>query len=120
MKPTRSVTLGRRAGLLSLELETGSAFIDALQLQAGEQDPDGRAEGTPIDWPADTTVWIVVRNRATGTTQRWDATVLESWLRWQVQASLVDLVSREAWGELWIRYGDTDPILWAEGPVNWK
>ncbi|WNM68793.1 tail fiber [Gordonia phage Soos] len=119
MKVSRAVTLGRRAGRLNLELETGSQFVDALQLQAGRDDPEQVPEGTPLDWPDGTESWIVVTNKSSGTSQKWSAIVLQSWLRWQVQADLVDLVSREAWSELWIKYDGAEPILWAEGPVSW-
>lgn len=119
MKVTRAVTLGRRAGRLNLELETGAQFVDALQLQAGPNDPDQLPEGTPIDWPEGTESWISVTNKASGTKQRWDSTILQSWMRWQESAALVDQVSRDAWGELWIKYGGSEPILWAEGPVSW-
>lgn len=113
MRLTNAVTLGQTsAGRLNLELETGQGFVDALQLQ----DPK---TGEPIEWPAGVRVWIRTKNKATARVQEWQAEVNGSWIRWNVPVESVHMVSRDAWGELWISYASAPPVLWAEGPVSW-
>lgn len=114
------LTLGHRAGRLVLELETGQHLSDRLRLEAGPDDPEGRVEGTPIDWPAGTKSWVVVTNRGGRSTQTWNATVEGPWLRWLVDPENVNQVARSAWAELWLEYPDGIPWLWREGAVQWR
>lgn len=114
------LTLGRRAGLLRLELETGHAFVDRLQLQAGPDDPNGVPEGTPIDWPVGTTAYLRIVNRRTSTSVQWAASVFDSFMAWNVPATQVDAIARDAWAELVVVYpDDPTPWLFREGPVSW-
>lgn len=115
-----ALTLGRRAGRLNLELETGHAFVDRLQLQAGPNDP-ALTEGTPIDWPVGTEAYIRIVNKRSGTEIRWAATVVDSYMSWSVAADLVGKVAQEAWAELVVIYpDDPTPWLFREGPVSWR
>ncbi len=115
-----ALTLGRRAGVLNLEMETGHAFVDRLQLQAGPKDPV-LPEGTPIDWPAGTVAYIRIVNKRSGTEIQWAATVVDSYMSWSVPAAQVDQVAQEAWAELVVVYpDDPTPWLFREGPVSWR
>lgn len=115
------LTLGRRAGVLNLQLETGHAFVDRLQLQAGANDPNGLAEGTPVNWPDGTEAYLRIVNKRSQTVSQWPATVFESYMSWHVAAAQVDLVAQEAWAELVVVYpDDPTPWLFREGPVSWR
>ena len=60
---------GRTQGLV-LVLVRDQDLIDTIRQQAGRNNPDGLAEGTPIDWPAGTAAWLEIRNKGSQTDGR--------------------------------------------------
>lgn len=110
-----SLRIGGGAHRLELVLTSGQALIDTMRLET--------TEGVVQDWPAGTAVYFTVKNKGTGLEQRWDLAVDGPYVRIDVPAEQVDLVSKAARARLWIDYGQTGtpakPFVFAEGEVQW-
>lgn len=113
--------LGDEREQLEVRLCRDDDFTATIQLQAGPRNPDGLAEGAPIDWPAGTRVWLWVRGHAAAVAQQWEATVDGPYLRWDVDRALIDPIPARATARLIVDYGDgRGNFIWAKGQVVWE
>lgn len=101
--------LGYRPPGVQVDLTPGVAFVDQVELQF--------PLGTPMDWPVGTTAWLRVFKPGTLFDTVWSASVVGAVMSWNIAASLVNLVPRNARVELWLDYTDTEPFVWLEGSV---
>ena len=65
-----TLEIGQRREDLTVILVQDDDLIESIRLQAGRNNPDGLAEGTPIDWPAGTAAWLEIRNKGSQTDGR--------------------------------------------------
>lgn len=118
-----TLEIGQRREDLTVILVQDDDLIESIRLQAGRNNPDGLAEGTPIDWPAGTAAWLEIRNKGSQTKHRWDGEVVGAYIHFDIDAERVQRISREAKARLWLDYPpthtDAGPFVFARGPVVW-
>ncbi|MFR9773038.1 hypothetical protein [Nocardia sp. SC052] len=104
------VTLGDVPAPLTLSLDPAANFVGRIELRT--------AQGVAVSWPDGTTAEIQLTARGTDFEAVWTATVAGPLMSWAIPSVNVQAVPRHSWAQLWLFYPDSEPLLWAEGNVE--